>query len=123
MTAPTAPSSRTLPTPRARSRATIASGRDVATSFLTFMRGRCAMPKKRMNWAQVRHAIDSGLTGDKVAWPDPPAAPLGTDEEAGGFTTPGEDIAACSTTRQDGRDRSAPDGASRDPPASSAVQQ
>lgn len=68
------------------------------------------MPKKRMNWAQVRHAIDSGLTGDKVAWPDPAAAPLGTDEEAGGFTTPEEDIAASFTTREDGRDRSAPDG-------------
>jgi hypothetical protein len=34
--------------------------------------------------AQVRGDIQSGLTGDKVAGDDPSAAPLGTDEEAGG---------------------------------------
>lgn len=28
--------------------------------------------------------IDRGVTGDKVPFPDPAAAPLGTDEEAGG---------------------------------------
>jgi hypothetical protein len=28
--------------------------------------------------------IDRGRTGDKVDWPDPSAAPLGTDDEAGG---------------------------------------
>ena len=28
--------------------------------------------------------IDSGRTGDKVAFPDPAAAPLGSDEEAAG---------------------------------------
>jgi hypothetical protein len=33
---------------------------------------------------QLRHAIDSGRTGDKVDFPDPAAAPLGTDSEAGG---------------------------------------
>ncbi len=33
---------------------------------------------------RLRHDIDSGHTGDKVAWPDPSAAPLGTDEEAAG---------------------------------------
>lgn len=33
---------------------------------------------------QIRHAIDSGATGEKVAFPDPAAAPLGTDAEAGG---------------------------------------
>ncbi len=32
--------------------------------------------------AQLRADIDAGKTGDKVAWPDPAAAPLGTDEEA-----------------------------------------
>jgi len=36
---------------------------------------------------QIRAAIDSGQTGDKVAWPDPAAAPLGTDAEAGGVAT------------------------------------
>lgn len=30
--------------------------------------------------------IDRGRTGDKVAFPDPAAAPLGTDEEAAGNT-------------------------------------
>ena len=38
--------------------------------------------------ARLRADIDSGRTGDKVAFPDPSAAPLGTDEEAGGVTTP-----------------------------------
>jgi hypothetical protein len=34
---------------------------------------------------QLRIRIDRGETGDKVAAPDPAAAPLGTDDEAGGF--------------------------------------
>jgi hypothetical protein len=34
--------------------------------------------------SQLRDDIDSGRTGDKIAWPDPAAAPLGTDEEAAG---------------------------------------
>jgi len=33
---------------------------------------------------RLRYDIDSGRTGDKVAWPDPAAAPLGTDEEVAG---------------------------------------
>ncbi len=36
---------------------------------------------------QLRADIDAGRTGDKVAFPDPAAAPLGTDAEAGGATT------------------------------------
>ena len=36
------------------------------------------------NVDQLRAAIDSGKTGDKVAAFDPAAAPLGTDDEAGG---------------------------------------
>ena len=35
---------------------------------------------------QIRHDIDSGATGEKVGFPDPAAAPLGTDAEAGGNT-------------------------------------
>lgn len=35
---------------------------------------------------QIRNAIDSGVTGEKVGFPDPAAAPLGTDAEAGGNT-------------------------------------
>jgi hypothetical protein len=34
--------------------------------------------------AQLRDDIDAGRTGDKVDWPDPAVAPLGTDEEAAG---------------------------------------
>lgn len=34
--------------------------------------------------SQLKHDIDSGLTGDKVAAPDPAASPLGTDDEAAG---------------------------------------
>ena len=34
--------------------------------------------------SQLRGDIDSGRTGDKVDWPDPAAAPLGTDDEAAG---------------------------------------
>lgn len=33
---------------------------------------------------QLRHRIDSGATGEKVPFPDPAAAPLGTDAEASG---------------------------------------
>lgn len=33
---------------------------------------------------QLRHQIDTGRTGDKVDYPDPAAAPLGSDAEAGG---------------------------------------
>lgn len=33
---------------------------------------------------QLRHDIDQGRTGDKVRFPDPAVAPLGTDEEAAG---------------------------------------
>lgn len=32
----------------------------------------------------MRGSIDSGKAGDKVDFPDPAAAPLGTDAEAGG---------------------------------------
>jgi hypothetical protein len=33
---------------------------------------------------RLRADIDRGRTGDKFPWPDPAAAPLGTDEEAAG---------------------------------------
>jgi hypothetical protein len=36
------------------------------------------------NIDQLRHKIDSGSTGEKVDFPDPAAAPLGTDAEAAG---------------------------------------
>jgi hypothetical protein len=45
---------------------------------------RSAARVESMNVDQLRWAIDRGRTGDKVAYPDPAAAPLGTDEEAAG---------------------------------------
>lgn len=42
--------------------------------------------------AQLKHDINSGLTGDKVNFFDPAAAPLGTDEEAGGTPPSPEEI-------------------------------
>src|SRR4051812_46485298 len=43
------------------------------------------------NVDQLRAQIDRGNTGDKVAFPDPSAAPLGTDDEAAGLPpTPAE---------------------------------
>ena len=44
------------------------------------------------NTAQLKDAIDTGKTGDKVAFPDPAAAPLGTDDEAGGNSPTPEQI-------------------------------
>lgn len=43
---------------------------------------------------QLRHDIDSGRTGDKVAFPDPAAVPLGADEEAAGTPVSGQAAAA-----------------------------
>ncbi len=54
--------------------------------------------------AQLRHDIDSGRTGDKVPFPDPAAAPLGTDEEAAGTPVSGRAAAAArraETARRD----------------------
>ncbi len=42
----------------------------------------------------LRHDIDSGRTGAKVAFGDPAAAPLGTDEEAAGAPPSGKEIEA-----------------------------
>lgn len=38
----------------------------------------------RITSDRLRSDIDGGRTGDKVSWPDPAAAPLGTDDEAAG---------------------------------------
>lgn len=42
---------------------------------------------KLVTGEQLRADIDAGRTGDKVAFPDPAAAPLETDAEAGGNST------------------------------------
>ncbi|WP_395014857.1 hypothetical protein [Dongia sp.] len=44
---------------------------------------------QQQNTEQLREAIDRGATGDKVDFPDPAAAPLGTDDEAAGRPVPG----------------------------------
>lgn len=46
------------------------------------------------NVERLRHAIDTGKTRDKTSIPDPAAAPLGTDEEAGGTPSTPEQVAA-----------------------------
>lgn len=43
---------------------------------------------------QIRRAIDTGQTRDKVEAPDPAAAPLGTDDEAAGVPPVAEDLPA-----------------------------
>jgi len=53
------------------------------------------------NWQKVRQQIDSGGGNDKIDYLDPTAAPLGTDEEAGGATTPPSVIARKMTSRTD----------------------
>jgi hypothetical protein len=42
------------------------------------------MNKEPPTTDRIRHEIDSGRTGEKVDFPDPAAAPLGSDAEAGG---------------------------------------
>ena len=49
--------------------------------------------------AQLRNAIDKGRTGDKIAWPDPAAVPLGVDEEAAG--TPPSSAAVARAHREE----------------------
>ena len=43
--------------------------------------------------SQLRHHIDTGRTGEKVAASDPAAAPLGTDDEAAGTPPSAEAVA------------------------------
>jgi len=60
---------------------------------------------------QLRHEIDSGQARDKVAHPDPAAAPLGTDAEAAGAPPTREEIAMAS------REESSRIDAEEEPPA------
>ena len=54
------------------------------TDLIIFLHGLKPMNRlTRPSPTQLRAAMDRGQTGDKVDWPDPAAAPLGTDEEAG----------------------------------------
>lgn len=71
--------------------------------------------KKWMNWSQVRKQTDSGKMHDKVAHPDPAAAPLGTDEEAGGARTSPEAITKAEQERGPAMRDQRPDIASAPP--------
>jgi hypothetical protein len=59
------------------------------------------------NVDQLRAEIDSGRSGDKVAASDPAAAPLGTDDEAGG-NPPTRDQVAMAHRHEAGRPVSSP---------------
>jgi hypothetical protein len=48
------------------------------------------------NVDQLRRRIDTGRGGDKVAHPDPAAAPLGTDDEAAGQPATRDQVAHAS---------------------------
>jgi|SRR5215210_3552645 len=63
------------------------------------------------NVDQLRADIDSGRSGDKIAWPDPATAPLGTDDEAAG-TPPTRDQVERAHRQEVGRPvaSSAPEG-------------
>lgn len=57
---------------------------------------------------QLREAIDSGETGDKIGFPDPASVPLGADAEAGGYPTTAKERRAAyeqETKRPDAPDR------------------
>jgi hypothetical protein len=55
---------------------------------------------------RLRDDIDSGLAHDKVAQPDPAAAPLGTDDEASGTPPTPEQVA---TARRQEAGRTGPE--------------
>ncbi|HYD87023.1 MAG TPA: hypothetical protein VEA80_06090 [Vitreimonas sp.] len=55
---------------------------------------------KKPTSAQLRGDIDSGRTGDKAPGLDPAAAPLGTDEEAGGAAPTAAEIAQARALEQ-----------------------
>ena len=50
--------------------------------------------------AQLKNDIDSGRTGDKVAFSDPGLSPLGTDDEAAGRPNSPERIALARATER-----------------------
>lgn len=53
--------------------------------------------------AQLRDDIDKGEGGDKAGFPDPSAAPLGTDAEAGGNAATREEL-KIARQQESGRD-------------------
>ncbi len=65
-------------------------------------------PLRPSNVEALRRDIDDGGTGDKVAFPDPAAAPLGADEEAAGTPLKPEDVALAREQEGSGDSRDAP---------------
>jgi len=53
--------------------------------------------------AKLRDDIDNGRSGDKIGFPDPAAAPLGTDAEAGGASPTPEQVRMAQRHEVDGR--------------------
>lgn len=51
------------------------------------------MPEDIRTPSRLRTAIDAGKGGDKIAFEDPAASPLGTDDEAAGTPPAGPDVA------------------------------
>ncbi len=62
------------------------------------------MAERITTTSRLRDAINSGRTGDKVAFEDPAASPLGTDDEAAGTPPSAEAVAhaARHEVRKDG---------------------
>jgi hypothetical protein len=64
----------------------------------------------------LRQRIDHGETRDKVDFPDPAAAPLGTDAEAGGFPADAEELAMAQPAASTSGDQAShPAGSVADP--------
>jgi hypothetical protein len=53
---------------------------------------------------QLRQAIDNGRGGDKIPFVDPAAAPLGTDDEAGGNPPSREELEMAARSEIRGKD-------------------
>lgn len=60
------------------------SRRHAATAGTAGLAAGCRRMNEVRTSDALRHEIDRGRTGDKIAFPDPAAAPLGTDDEAAG---------------------------------------
>lgn len=67
----------------------------------------------RATTAQLRDDIDSGRTGDKVDFPDPAAAPLGTDDEAAGRPPKPAEVSMARHIEGDNAPSRAPDSGRR----------
>jgi hypothetical protein len=65
--------------------------------------------QQRSNTDQLRHDIDRGRTGDKVPWPDPALAPLGTDDEAAGTPPSPRDVDIARRAERRGPEHARPD--------------